>query len=121
MITESMFKSNAALIVNFFEMSLNRYEQTMFNYWQKQPDELNHWKSKVVQAAKTTGAPGEVARVLERELWDYFAERSQHVPVFRELSPGGVRRVSLLNLAEYVLRLWGPLPKNRKPPPAFMS
>src|SRR3982751_676243 len=102
-------------------MSLNRYEQTMFNYWQKQPDELNHWKSKVVDAAKASAAPGEIARDLERELWEYFAERSQHVSLFRDLSPGGLRRVSLLNLAEYVLRLWGPPPKIRKPPPASLS
>lgn len=102
-------------------MSLNRYEQTMFNYWQNQPDELNHWKSKVIQLAKTTAAPGEVARALERELWDYFTERNQHVPLFRDLSIGGLRRVSLLNLAEYVLRLWGPPPKNRKPLPPLMS
>lgn len=93
----------------------------MFNYWQKEPDELNHWKTKVIQAAKTNAAPGEAARGLERELWEYFAERSQHVPLFRDLSVGGVRRVSLLNLAEYVLRLWGPPPKKRKPPPTYMS
>lgn len=102
-------------------MSLNRYEQTMFSYWQNEPDELNHWKSKVIHAAKTTGAPGEVSRALERELWDYFVERSQHVPLFRDLSTGGLRRVSMQNLAEYVLRLWGPPPKSRKPPPTLMS
>jgi len=93
----------------------------MFNYWQREPDELNHWKNKVIQTAKTVAAPGEISRALERELWDYFLERSQHVPMFRDLSTGGVRRVSLLNLAEYVLRIWGPPPKNRKPPPKLMS
>ena len=104
---------------NFLQMSLNRYEQTMFNYWQKQPDELSHWKSKVIAVSKVTAPPGEIARSLERDLWDYFVERSQHVPIIRDLSgPGGVRRVSLLNLAEYVLRLWGPpiKTKTRKPP-----
>ena len=88
----------------------------MFNYWQSQPDELNHWKNKIVLAAKASLGPGQVARSLERDLWDYFVERSQHVPVFRDLNAGSVRRVSLLNLAEYVLRLWGPPPKIRKPP-----
>ncbi len=96
-------------------MSLNRYEQTMFNYWQKQPDELRHWQAKVVAAALITAGPGEVARSLERELWEYFVDRSEHVAIFRELSPGGVQRVSLLNLAEYVIRLWGPPPKPKKP------
>lgn len=92
-------------------MSLNRYEQTIFNYWQKQPDELRHWQSKVVALAQLSGQPGEMARSLERDLWEYFVERSQHVLVFRELSPGGLSRVSLLNLAEYVLRLWMPAKK----------
>ena len=88
----------------------------MFNYWQTEPDELQFWKTKVVAAARTIAGPGEVARSLERELWDYFAERSEHVPFFRDLNAGGIRRVSLLNLAEYVLRLWGPPPKTRKLP-----
>jgi hypothetical protein len=98
-------------------MSLNRYEQTMFDYWAKAPDELRHWQSKVVTADKTTTEPGEAARVLERELWSYFTERADHVPAFRELNSGGSRRVSFLNLAEYVLRLWSPPIRPRKQPP----
>ena len=98
-------------------MSLNRYEQTLFNYWQLQPDELNHWKTKVVAVGKNSAEPGVIARSLERDLWDYLVERSPHVPAIRELSgQGSLRRVSLLNLAEYVLRLWGPSMKIRKPP-----
>ncbi|HEY4247467.1 MAG TPA: hypothetical protein VGM64_11455 [Lacunisphaera sp.] len=99
---------------NILKMSLNRYEQIIFNYWQTQPDELQFWKTKVVAASRMVAAPGETARDLERELWDYFAERSQHVALFKELNIDGVRRISLLNLAEYVLRLWGPPPKPRK-------
>ena len=94
----------------------------MFNYWQTQPDELSHWKTKVETVAKASLGPGEAARGLERDLWDYFVERSQHVPMFRDLNAAGtIRRVSLLNLAEYVLRLWGPPPKSRKPPSNLMS
>ena len=96
-------------------MSLNRYEQTIFDYWQKQPDELRHWKTKVESVTLMTAGPGEVARELERDLWDYFVERSQCVLLFRELSADRLSRVSLLNLAEYVLRLWGPPAKIRKP------
>jgi len=96
-------------------MSLNRYEQTVFDYWEKQPDERRHWQAKVGAAARSAaGGSGEVARALERELWDYFVERSQHVPVFRDYAAGGLRRVSLLNLAEHALRLWGPPPKPKK-------
>jgi len=96
-------------------MSLNRYEQTVFDYWEKQPDERRHWQAKVGAAARLTAGPGEVARTLERELWEYFVERAEHVPVFRQLAIGGLKRVSLLNLAEHALRLWGPTPKAKKP------
>lgn len=102
---------------NLIRMSLNRYEQTIFNYWQDQPDELRHWKTKVSAVALLASEPGEPARSLERDLWEYFTERSEHVRSFRDLNAGGLRRVSLLNLAEYLLRLWGPLPKLRKPRP----
>jgi hypothetical protein len=53
---------------------------------------------------------------LERELWAYLLERSSHVSVLRELRLEGVSRVSLLNLAEHIIRLWGPPPKPRKAP-----
>lgn len=97
-------------------MSLNRYEQTLFSYWEGQPDERRHWQGKVVEATRAAAPPGETARTLERELWDYLVERSPHVPRLRELSPGEPRRVSLLNLAEHIIRLWGPPPKPRKSP-----
>lgn len=111
-----MFKCNAAFVVkNHPEMSLNRYEQALFDYWDKQPDERRHWQTKVIEAARIAGPPGETARALERELWEHFTERSPHVPALRELSAGGLRRVSLLNLAEYLIRLWGPVPKLKRP------
>ena len=99
-------------------MSLNRYEQAVFDYWEKEPDERRHWQSKVAAIALQASGPGEVARALDRDLWDYFSERAQHVPVFRDLVAGGLRRVSLLNLADHLLRLWGPPPKPKKTPGA---
>jgi hypothetical protein len=96
-------------------MSLNRYEQTVFDYLLANPDEHRHWHGKVSEAARRVGAAGEVARALERDFWDYFVERSQHVVPLRNLNAGGLRRVSFLNLAEHVLRLWGPPPKPGKP------
>ena len=97
------------------KMSLNRYEQAIFNYWTKQPDELRHWRGKVAESAQRKAASGEVARELERDLWDYLAERSPHVPQLRELAGASLPRVSFLNLAEHVIRLWGP-PLKSKPP-----
>src|SRR5258708_27512484 len=96
-------------------MSLNRYEQALFDYWEKHPDERRHWQTKVVDAARIAGAPGEGARALERELWEHFTERSPHVAALRELSAGGLRRVSLLNLAEHLIPLSGPSPEPNNP------
>lgn len=96
-------------------MSLNRYEQTIFDYWDRHSDERRHWQGKVTELTRNAAPAGELARALERELWDYLVERSQHVPTLRDLRLEGVHRVSLLNLAEHVIRLWGPPPKPRKP------
>lgn len=94
-------------------MSLNRYEQAIFDYWDKQLDERRHWMGKVAEMTRMQSA-AEAARPLERELWEYFVERRQHVPQFRDPGLQGLARVSLLNLAEHAIRLWGPPPKPRK-------
>jgi len=96
-------------------MSLNRYEQVLFDYWEKQPDEKRHWQDKVLALTRATeGTAGLLARQLERELWAHLVERSQHVPALRNLRLDSVHRVSLLNLAEHVIRLWGPPRKPRR-------
>ena len=96
-------------------MSLNHHEQTLFAYWEKQADERRHWQAKVANISRSAGQPGEVARSLERELWEHLVERCEHVPALRGLGVGGLPRVSLLNLAEHIIRLWGPPPKPQKP------
>lgn len=93
-------------------MSLNRYEQAIFSYWEQQPDERRHWQAKVADATRGLEQPVEMARVLERDLWQYLVERSQQVAALRGMAAS---RVSLLNLAELMIRLWGPMPKPRKP------
>jgi hypothetical protein len=112
-----MFKSNAVVLhKNSPSMSLNRYEQAVYDYWETHPEEKRHWHTKVCEAARgETAEPGHAARELERELWAYLVERTQHVPQFRDLNTGGLRRISLLNLADYLMRLWGPPPKPKKP------
>jgi hypothetical protein len=97
-------------------MSLNRYEQALFDYWDRALDERRHWQTKVTDLTRGVAfSPGEAARGLERELWEHLVERTPHVPALRALSPSGVSRVSLLNLAEYLIRLWGPPPKPKRP------
>lgn len=112
-----MFKSNAALRPRFRrKMSLNRYEQALFDYWERAIDERRHWQNKVVDLTRAPSLPpGELARSLERDLWDHLVERTPHVPALRNLGAPPLSRVSMLNLAEYVLRLWGPPPKPKKP------
>ncbi len=95
-------------------MSLNRYEQAVFDYWEKHADERRHWQAKVTELTRGGNAWGDIARALERELWDYFLERSQQVAGLRALRADDSRRTSLLNLAEHVIRLWGPPPKPKK-------
>jgi len=95
-------------------MSLNRYEQTVFDYWRRQPDEGRHWQSKVTELSRSVPAPLELARRLDRELREYVVERTPHVAELRNLGAAGLSRVSMLNLAEYLLRLWVPPPKPRK-------
>ncbi len=94
-------------------MSLNRYEQTLFDYLGREPDERRHWQGKVTELTRTPADPAGMARSLERELWDYLVERCQQVPALRDLQTGGVRRISLLNLAEHLLRIWGPPPRQK--------
>lgn len=95
-------------------MSLNRCEQAIFDYWERHLDEKRHWQRKVMEITRLTRPADEVARGLERELRAYLAERSGHVPALRDAQGGGGRAVSLLNLSEYLVRLWGPEPKPKR-------
>jgi hypothetical protein len=58
--------------------------------------------------------PAAVAR-LDSELWRYFEERSAVVAVFSEAAKAyGTKRISMKNLAEYLIRLWTE-PRPKKP------
>src|ERR1035437_4080728 len=98
-------------------MSLNKYEQPLFDYIDRQVDERRYWHGKIQEATRISGDFRALARELEREMWEYYRERSQQVPILRDLNTGGLQRVSLLNLTEYLLRVWGPSPKPKKPGP----
>ena len=43
---------------------------------------------------------------LDGELWRYLEERARVVAGFREYGLPGAKRVSLRNLAEYLVRVW---------------
>lgn len=97
-------------------MSLNRCEQRVFDYVQKHPEERHHWQGKFQAAAKVAGDDHLAAARLEPELWRYYEERSAVVASFKEAAKHeGLRRTSMKNLAELLLRLWvEPRPKKKK-------
>lgn len=98
-------------------MSLNRCEQRVFDYWQSHRDERQFWQEKVRALAKSSADDHVAAARLDGELWRYYQERSAVVPVFKEaVRHEGMKRTSLKNLAELVLRLWvEPRPKKKAP------
>ncbi len=98
-------------------MSLNKYEQTLFDYIDRHPEERKYWHGKSQEAGRRREELGVIAREMEREMWEYYRERSEQVPVLRDLNAGGLQRVSLLNLTEHILRMWGPPPRPKKPKP----
>lgn len=95
-----------------FIVSLNRFEQALFDYLQTHPEEQRHWQGKVA-ALGVVGTEG--AGRLADQLGDYVRERGAHVEPFQSwLQNGGVPRSALLNLSEYLVRMWGPKPSAPK-------
>jgi len=88
-------------------MSLNRCEQTIFDYMRGHPDERQYLHDKVRGfVAGSADVSTAVARI-DSELWRYYEERSAVVPAFAEAQgPAGRRRISMKNLAELLVRLW---------------
>ncbi|MBC2606532.1 hypothetical protein [Pelagicoccus albus] len=97
-------------------MSLNRYEQMLHDYIDSLPEEKRYWTSRVVEIEKSNTRREATALQLNSELWDYFEERSRHEPDFSRVVESGGSKLSMLNLAEYLIRIWGapsPLPKTK--------
>ena len=88
-------------------MSLNASEQMIFDYVQRHPDERHYWVEKVQKTSARSIDDYEAARLLEADLWRYFEERSAVASPFKEVAAReGVRRTSMRNLAELLVRLW---------------
>lgn len=95
-------------------MSLNRAEQRIHDYLQSRPEELRHWQGVVARELRAAADPHEAALVLERALWSYYEERAAVAEPFRSAARvEGLARTSMRNLAELLIRLWGPPPKPR--------
>jgi hypothetical protein len=97
-------------------MSLNRSEQRVFDYLRGHPEERQYWIGKVQTVCRSSPDDHAAARSLESELWRYFEERSAVASPFKEAARvEGLRRTSMKNLAELLIRLWvEPRPKNKK-------
>ena len=88
-------------------MSLNRCEQTLFDYVRGHSEERQYLQHKVrALFSASKEVPNAVARI-DSELWRYYEERSAVIPAFNEiLGTAGPRRTSMKNLAELLIRLW---------------
>lgn len=95
-------------------MSLNRYEQRLYDYVESIPEEKRFWMERVKEIAADAMRDEEAALRLNAALWDYFEERSRHDRDLSDAMGDGVK-LSLLNLSEYLLRVWvAPKPKKRR-------
>ena len=96
-------------------MSLNRSEQRIFDYVQSHPEERQYWISKVQFVCRSAQDDHAAVLQLEPELWRYLVERSAVASPFKESARSeGLKRTSLKNLAEQLIRLWvEPRPKKK--------
>lgn len=100
-------------------MSLNQSEQMVFDYIQRHPEERHYWSEKVRNTYAGFPDIHAVATTLDAELWRYFVERSGVASPFRETAQRqGLRRTSMRNLAELLIRLWTVPRKKPAAPPA---
>ena len=97
-------------------VSLNRTEQMIYDYLQGHTEERQYWQGKVRAAAKDSSDHHAAADRLQGDLWAYLVERSAVVEPFRSTAQrDGLRRTSMRNLAEYLIRLWTE-PRPKRPP-----
>lgn len=96
-------------------MSLNRSEQRIFDYVLSHPEERQYWISKVQSVCHSAHDDHAAVLQLEPALWHYLVERSAVATPFKEAARSeGLKRTSLKNLAELLIRLWvEPRPKKK--------
>ncbi len=97
-------------------VSLNRFEQRVFDYLQGHREERQYWTEKVRKHIATNPDEHAVAMRLDGELWRYYEERSAVAEPFKSAARHeGMQRTSMRNLAELLIRLWTE-PKPKKKP-----
>lgn len=94
-------------------VSLNRCEDAFLHYLRSQPDEHRFWHARVLEADRQPGPAEARTAELERALRAYAAERARSdLGLGEELGAG---RISLRNLAEFLLRSWPPPRPTKRP------
>lgn len=97
-------------------VSLNRSEQRLHEYIEANREERHFWQQKVRKLQSELVDTAAVTHRLEAELWRYNVERSSVVRSLKEAAAHeGLKRISLRNLADYLLRMWGMPLKPKKP------
>jgi len=96
-------------------MSLNRSEQILYDYIRRHPEERQYIQNKVQVISRGSSSAEAAASRIDAELWRYYEERSSHVPALTEAGGRpGPGRISMKNLAEYLVRIWTePRPRER--------
>lgn len=91
----------------------------VYDYLQGHSDERQYWQGKVRTTVQASPDHHVAADCLQSDLWAYVVERSAVVEPFRSTAQReGLRRTSMRNLAEYLIRLWTePRAKRRVPSP----
>jgi len=98
-------------------MSLNRYERILMDYLENHAEEKRYWEARVLEIDRRGGRRESKVLDLNSSLWEYFEERSRFESPFRELViHEGSKKISMLNLSEYLLRMWTPLKRAKKRP-----
>jgi hypothetical protein len=98
-------------------MSLNRVEQFLFDYLQSHREEGQHWREKVLSHTRSVADHHEAAQRLEFDLWSYYCERARSSRDFLGHPAQDLRRTSMKNLADHLVRLWAPPPRRSERPP----
>jgi len=92
-------------------MSLNRYENLLLSYLENHPEEKRFWESQVREVAARQPSRNQAARELSAMFWEYFEERARFQSPFREVvAHEDMQRISMVNLSEYLMRMWAPPP-----------
>lgn len=79
----------------------------LFDYLEGRDDEKRYWEARVMDIWSKDKATKRAVLTLNALLWEYFEERSRHESPFREVVlREGAAKISMLNLSEYLLRMW---------------